>query len=98
MKKFAVLMALAACGAPTLDEPTQAQEQSIAQFIADVSPELSAEAQAAAANCGAQNTSTEELQLLAGVETLDAATTGLISEIMTREGTLACMASNGVSL
>jgi hypothetical protein len=98
MKKFALVLALAACGAPVLDESTQAQEQSIASFIADVSPELSAEAQVAAANCGAQNTTTEELQRLAGLETLDAASTGLISEIMTREGTLACLASNGVSL
>ncbi len=70
MKKFAVLMALAACGTPILDEPTQSQEQSIAGFIADVSPELSPEAQAAAANCGAQNSTNEELQKLAELAVL----------------------------
>lgn len=98
MKKLSLLVVLAAC-APVLDEPTQAQEQSIARFVADVSPELSAADQAAVANCGAANTTTEELQTLATVDgPLDAATTGMISEIMTRDGTLACMASNGVSL
>lgn len=99
MKKFAIVMALTACGtAPVLDEPTQAQEQSIANFVADVSLELSPAQQASAANCGAQNATTDELQPLAELDSLDAASTGLISEIMTREGTLACMASNGVSL
>ncbi|WP_281856671.1 hypothetical protein [Litoreibacter halocynthiae] len=98
MKKLVLVMVVAACGAPVLDEPTQVQEQSIARFVADVSPELSPQAQAAAANCGAQNTTTEELQLLSELDALDAASTGLISEIMTRDGTLACMMANGVSL
>ncbi|TDT76797.1 hypothetical protein BDE40_0069 [Litoreibacter halocynthiae] len=98
MKKLVLVMVVAACGAPVLDEPTQAQEQSIARFVADVSPELSLQAQAAAANCGAQNTTTEDLRLLSELDALDAASTGLISEIMTRDGTLACMMANGVSL
>lgn len=99
MKKFAILMILAGCVQPALDEPTQASEQSIARFVADVSPELTPEQQAAASNCGAQNTTSEELQRLSAVgEVLDAATTGLISEIMTRDGTLACLELNGVPL
>ncbi|MEP3346562.1 MAG: hypothetical protein ABJN34_16035 [Litoreibacter sp.] len=98
MKKFALVLVLAACGAPVLDEPAQAQEQSIANFIADVSPELSPAQQAAAANCGALNATAEEVSLLSELDALSAASTGLISEIMTREGTLACMTSNGVSL
>lgn len=99
MKKLAILMLLAGCVQPVLDEPTQASEQSIARFVADVSPELTPEQQAAAANCGAENTTTEELQRLADMgDVMDAATSGLISEIMTRDGTLLCLETNGVPL
>ncbi|SDX16149.1 hypothetical protein [Litoreibacter albidus] len=98
MKKFAVLMALAACGVPTTQAPTQNQSGRIAQFIADVSPQLSPAEQRIAAACGTQSATPEELQSLAAQDGLDAATTGLISEIMTRDGSLACMSSNGVLL
>ncbi|PTX57157.1 hypothetical protein C8N43_1823 [Litoreibacter ponti] len=99
MMRYLPVLALAACGAAVpLDEPTQSSEQAIARFVADVAFDKSPAEQAAIANCGAQNTTTEELQFLAGVEVLDASTTGMISEIMTREGTLLCMESNGVSL
>lgn len=98
MRLFPLLL-VAACGAPALDEPTQASEQAIAQFVADVAFDKSAAEQLAIANCGAQNTTDDELALLGAIDgPLDAATTGLISEIMTREGTLACMESNGVTL
>ena len=99
MKRFGLVLILAACGAPVLDAPTQASEQSIARFVSDVAFDKSPAEQAAIANCGAQNTTTEELQFLATKDgPLDAATTGMIAEIMTRDGTLACMAGNGVSL
>jgi len=98
MKKLAVLLALGACGTPVLDAPTQAGAPSIGRFVADVSPELSPGAQAVAANCGAQTTTAEELQRLAEMDALDAASTSLIAEIMTRDGTLACLNANGVTL
>jgi len=99
MKRLSLVLLLAACGTPVLDEPTQASEQSIARFVQDVAFDKTPAEKAAIANCGAQNTTTEELQFLATkTGPLDAATTGMISEIMTREGTLACMDANGVSL
>ena len=98
MKKLVVLLTLGACGTPVLDTPTQAGAPSIARFVADVSPELSLDAQAVAANCGTKNTTAEELQRLAEMDALDAASTSLISEIMTRDGTLACLNANGVTL
>lgn len=99
MKRLSLVLLLAACGAPVLDQPTQSSEASIARFVADVGFDKTPAEQAAIANCGAQNTTTEELQFLANKSgPLDAATTGMISEIMTRDGTLACMESNGVSL
>ena len=99
MRGLVILMALAACGpAPRPSAPAQVTAPGIAQFVADVSPGLSPEAQRIAANCGAQAATPEELQTLAGVQTMDAATTGMISEIMTREVTLACLNANGVVL
>lgn len=99
MKWLGLVLTLAACGAPVLDEPTQASEQAIARFVADVAFDKTPAEQAALANCAKNNTTTQELQFLATIDgPLDAATTGMISEIMTREGTLACMARNGVML
>lgn len=99
MRVFLILVALAACGpAPREVNPKQATAPGIALFVADVSPQLTPEAQQVAANCGARAATREELQMLAGVQVMDAATTGMISEIMTRSIALACLDANGVVL
>ncbi|SFR40845.1 hypothetical protein [Litoreibacter janthinus] len=100
MRALVVLMALAACGnQPNPPAASSARVTGISQFVADVSPSLSPEAQAIAASCGAQSATPEEMQVLSSVSRpLDAATTGMVSEIMTRETTLACLNANGVML
>ena len=99
MRKLLILLALTSCGpAPQGATPAKITSSRIAQFVADVSPGLSPEEQVIAANCGAQAATPDELKMLGEPQVLDAATTGMISEIMTRDGTLVCMMASGVSL